>query len=171
MKAALGEGPTEQRLNHAGDFRHKAGRSKSSTRYTMLDDALGRAWLRRKISDEEYYSLKRYAQHWAAAGFAGAMQSLDLDCVFAFDPSRMSGLAKSEAQQDHRDAYHAARAAIGTRLSGVADLVACFGASLCEVGIGMGYSSQAHARYQAAQALAEAGYRLGQHWRERDRRR
>jgi hypothetical protein len=137
----------------------------------MCDDALGRAWMRHKVTDEEYYSLKRYASHWSSGGLEGPMQSIDLDRVFAFDPSLMSGLAKSEAQQDHRDAYRAARMAIGRRLGSVADHVACYGTSLCEVGLMMGYRSQAHARYHAGQALAEAGYRLGQHWKEKDRRR
>ena len=163
--------PIDYRLIHAGLFHHRAGRGKSDARYTVNDDALGRAWLRKKINDLEYYSLVRYRAHWEAGGLLGPMQSLDLDRVFAFNPSQMSGLAKSEAQQDHRDAYRDAGQAIGRRLCGVADLVACFGASLREVGLAMGYRSEAHARYQAAQALAEAGYRLAQYWRERDKRR
>jgi len=164
-------GPTEQRKAHAGPFLTQSGPSKKATRFSFHDDALGRAWKRRKIDDAEYYSLKRYALHWLAGGLQGALHGVDLDRVFAFDPSLMSGLAKTERQQDHRDAYRAAGLAIGRRLTMVADHVACFGTSLLELGTLMGYRSAAHARYQAGQALAEAGYRLGQHWKDQDRRR
>jgi hypothetical protein len=163
------DGPTDQRLDHAAECFHRVGRSRSSRRFTMLDDALGRAWVRRKISDEEYAALGRYAYHWTAGGLLGAMQTIDLDRVFAFNPALMSGLAKSERQADHRAAYHSARIAIGIRLGMVADQVALAGTSLRELGVMMGYRSLAHGRYQAAQALREAGYRLGRHWKDCDR--
>jgi hypothetical protein len=163
--------PTDERLNHAGGFLHKTGRGKSNIRYSMLDDSLGRAWMRQKISDEEYSALKRYALHWLAGGLQGSLNSIDLDRVFAFDPALMSGLAKSERQQDHRDAYRDAKAAIGKRLGVVADQVACAGTSLSDLGLMLGYHSKAHGRYHAAQALAEAGYRLGRWWKDQDKRR
>jgi hypothetical protein len=137
----------------------------------MLDDSLGRAWMRQKISDEEYSALKRYALHWLAGGLQGSLNSIDLDRVYAFDPALMSGLAKSERQQDHRDAYRNAKLAIGTRLGVVADQVACAGTSLSDLGLMLGYHSKAHGRYHAAQALAEAGYRLGRWWKDQDKRR
>src|SRR5438132_626678 len=52
-------GPTAERIKRAGEFCTVAGRSKSSRRITMLDDALGRAWMRRFISAEEYSALKK----------------------------------------------------------------------------------------------------------------
>jgi hypothetical protein len=135
----------------------------------MLDDALGRAWMRQKISGEEYAALKRYALHWLAGGLQGPLQSVDLNRIYAFDPGAMSGLAQTERQQDHRDAYHGARTAIGVRPAIVADQVACYDRSLGVVGLMLGYQSPYHAREAAREILSDAGYRLGQFWKDRDR--
>jgi hypothetical protein len=135
----------------------------------MYDDALGRAWMASKISGPEYAALGRYAYHWASGGLQGALQTLDLDRIFAFNPATMSGLAKSERQADHRAAYHAAREAIGIRPAFVADSVACFDIRLVKVGIMLGYRSEAHARARAREILADAGHRLGVFWRDLDR--
>ena len=162
-------GPTLERLAHAREFLHKVG-PKSRRHITMYDDALGRAWMRSKILDEEYTALKRYAYHWRAGGLGGALQSVDLNRILAFDPAAMSGLAKSEAQVDHREAYHAARVSIGKRPGFVADQVACYGSSLADVGLMLGYQSVAHGRAEARQILSDAGYRLCRFWRDRDRR-
>jgi hypothetical protein len=162
-------GPTPERLQHAGEFHTASGRSRATTRYTMLDDALGRAWMRRKLSDAEYYALRRYALHWLAGGLQGHLGSIDLNRILAHDPGAMSGLAKTERQADHRLAYHEARHQIGTRPALVADGVACFDLGLVEVGVLLGYRSAAHARVEACRILCDAGYRLGQFWKERDR--
>jgi hypothetical protein len=157
-------GPTLERLNHAGEFFTVAGRSKSSRRITMLDDALGRAWMRRKISGEEYSALRRYALHWLAGGLQGHLGSIDLNRIYAFDPAKMSGLANSEAQCDHRRFYYGARACIGTRPAMVADSVACFDLGLSDVGAALGYRSIWRGRAKAAEILSDAGYRLIKFW-------
>ncbi|MBR0908259.1 hypothetical protein, partial [Bradyrhizobium liaoningense] len=54
-------GPTAERLHKAGEFFTVAGRSRSSRKVTMLDDALGKAWMRQIISALEYSALRRYA--------------------------------------------------------------------------------------------------------------
>jgi hypothetical protein len=162
-------GPTAERFRQSNGCYTIAGRSKSARRIAMLDDALGRAWMRQKISGEEYAALKRYALHWLAGGLQGPMQSVDLNRIFAFDPASMSGLAKTERQQDHRDAYHAARAEIGTRPAFVADQVACYDTSMRQAGIMLGYRSAWHASEAARQILCDAGYRLGRFWKDRDR--
>jgi hypothetical protein len=159
-------GPTGERLKHAGPFFCIVGRSRSSRKITMLDDALGRAWMRRNISAEEYSALKRYALHWLAGGLQGHLGSVDLNRILAFDPGSMSGLAKSEAQADHRHLYHAARDRIGTRPALVADHVACFDTPLAEVGGILGYRSRWHGKEKAIEILGDAGYRLGQFWSE-----
>lgn len=163
------DGPTKQRLKHAGDFCDVVGRSRAK-RYTMVDDALGRAWRRSKILDEEYHALKRYAYHWRCGGLGGALQSVDLNRILAFDPGAMTGLAKSEAQVDHREAYYGARCDIGLVPAFVADQVALYDSSLTDVGLMMGYQSEAHGRERAREVLSEAGYRLSRFWRDRDRR-
>ena len=93
-------GPTEQRLSKAGEFFTIAGRGRSARRITMLDDALGRAWMREIITAQEYASLKRYALHWVAGGLQGPMGSVDLNRIYTHDPGAMSGLCTSEAQLD-----------------------------------------------------------------------
>jgi hypothetical protein len=157
-------GPTAERLSQAGEFCIIAGRSRSSRRITMLDDALGRAWMRRIVSAAEYSALRKYALHWLAGGLQGHLGSVDLNRVWAFDPGAMTGLAKTEAQAEHRRLYHAARDHIGTRPALVADHVACFDTSLATVGALLGYRSPYRARARASEILSDAGYRLGQFW-------
>jgi hypothetical protein len=159
-------GPTDQRWLHAqGDFTDVGTRS--SRRITMQDDALGRAYRRRKISSEEYWGLRQYAQHWLAGGLQGPMQSVDLNRIYAFDPGTMSGLAKTERQQDHRDAYRAAKCDIGRRPGIVADSIACFDISLRDTGFILGYRSPWHASEETRKILSDAGYRLARFWRDR----
>jgi hypothetical protein len=157
-------GPTAERLDKAGEFFTVAGRSRSGRRITMLDDALGRAWVRRKVSALEYSALRRYALHWVAGGLQGPIGSVDLNRIYAFDPSKMSGLARTEAQLDHRQTYYAAKDFIGFRPSFVADQVACFGRSLLETGEALGQRSPHWARVKAGELLADAGHRLGQYF-------
>lgn len=154
-------GPTAERLAKAGEYFQLVGRSRSSRRITMLDDALGKAWMRQIISAVEYHALRRYALHWAAAGLQGHLNSVDLNRVYAFDPSSMSGLARTEAQLDHKRTYYAAKREIGFRPSYVADQVACFGRALQETGQSLGLKSPYRAREKAAELLADAGHRLG----------
>lgn len=157
-------GPTAERLSHAGGFFAVAGRSRSSRKITMLDDALGRAWMRQKISAAEYSALRKYALHWLAGGLQGHLGSVDLNRVLAFDPGQMSGLAKTERQADHRRLYHIARDQLGTRPAMVADHVACFDTPLAVVGSLLGYRSAYRARTKAAEILSDAGYRLAKIW-------
>lgn len=157
-------GPTAERLDKAGQFFTVAGRSRSSRRITMLDDALGRAWMRQTISAVEYSALRRYALHWVAGGLQAPLGSVDLNRIYAFDPTQMSGLARSEAQLDHKRLYYRARAEIGFRPSFVADQVACFGRGLTETGTALGFKSPYRGRTRAAEILSDAGHRLGIFW-------
>lgn len=122
--------------------------------------------MRRKISAAEYSALRKYALHWLAGGLQGHVGSVDLNRVLAFDPGSMSGLAKTEAQADHRRLYHRAREQLGMRPALVADHVACFDTPLASVGILLGYQSGFHGRAKAAELLSDAGYRLGKFWDE-----
>ncbi|MET4628413.1 hypothetical protein ABIB83_005446 [Bradyrhizobium sp. I1.8.5] len=153
-------GPTAERLSKAGEFFQLVGRSRSTRRITMMDDPLGRSLMRRVLSAVEYHALRRYALHWAAAGLQGPLNSVDLNRVYAFDPSQMSGLARTEAQLDHKRTYYAAKQAIGFRPSYVADQVACFGRGLQETGESLGMRSPYRARQKAAELLSDAGHRL-----------
>ena len=164
-------GPTAERLLRAEGFFTVAGKSRSGRRISMLDDALGRAWMRKNISAEEYSGLKRYAYHWASGGLGGHIGSVDLNRILAFDPGAMSGLAKTESQVNHRNLYHASRAYLGTRPALVADHIACYDSSIAFVGCLLGYKSPFRGREKAIEILSDAGYRLGKYWSELSKRR
>jgi hypothetical protein len=157
-------GPTAERLSKAGEFFSIVGRSRSTRRITMLDDALGRAWMREMIAAAEYSALRRYALHWVAGGLQGPLGSVDLNRIYAFDPSQMSGLARTEAQLHHKRLYHAAREMLGFRPSFVSDQVACFGRGLQEVGAMLGFKSPYRGRARASEILSDAGSRLADFW-------
>jgi hypothetical protein len=167
-------GPTDERKAHASvgkeEFFEAVGRAKSERRTTMLDNTLGRALMRRNVSEQEYHALRRYGDHWLNGGLCGPLRSVDLDRIYAVNLSGMSGLARSEWEKDHRDTYYAARQEIGFRLGWVADHAACYDTSMTELGRMMGYRSDAHGRERGLELLREAGYRLGRFWAERDRR-
>lgn len=163
------DGPTPERLLKTDGHFTEVGRSRSARRITMYDDPLGRAWRHHRVSAAEYSALLRYAHHWASGGLQGGLQSVDLDRIYAFNPACMSGLAKSERQADHRAAYHAARQRIGKRPAIVADGVACHHFAIIEIGAMLGYRSAAHGRIAAYEILSDAGWRLGQFWKEMDR--
>ena len=161
-------GPTPERLRHAGKLKDGdfeiGGNKRDGHRYRMTDNPLGRALARQIISGEEYTGLKVYALHWFASGLAGHLNSMDLNRIFAFDPGRMSGLAHSEAQADHRNAYHLGRAEIGRRPAFVADAVVCHEFPLIQVGHWLGFRSDYRARVAALEILRDAGGRLSALW-------
>ncbi|MEH2525833.1 MULTISPECIES: hypothetical protein [unclassified Bradyrhizobium] len=157
-------GPTIERIARAGAFFTVAGRSRSARKITMLDDALGRAWMRRNISAEEYSALKKYALHWLAGGLQGHLGSVDLNRILAFDPGSMSGLAKTERQADHRRLYWAAHDQLGARPAFVADHIACMDSSVPQVAAMLGYRSPSRGRAKVIEILSDAGFRLMKFW-------
>jgi hypothetical protein len=164
------EAPTPERLRHAGatkkfpGFFEIGGDRRTGYRYSMRDTPLGRALMRQKLSTEEFSGLKKYAIHWFAGGLQGHLNSMDLNRIYAFDPAGMSGLAQSEAQADHRQAYYQAREHLGRRPAFVADCVACFEISLDVVGDALGFRSPYRAREAALEILRDAGGRLVTLW-------
>ena len=132
----MDEGPTAERLRHAGkEFYITVGRARSQQRTTMLDDALGKALVKQIIQPDEYEGLRKYALHWLAGGLAGHLSTIDLNRILAFDATSMGGLARNERQLYHRQVYHQARDRLGTRAAFVADQVACQDNSITFVGL------------------------------------
>lgn len=157
-------GPTPERLRHSRGNFEIGGNRRDGQRFKMTDNPLARALARQIISGEEYTGLKVYALHWFAGGLQGQLNSVDLNRVFAFDPGRMTGLARCEAQADHRQAYHLARETIGTRPAFVADSVACHDIELTRVGHMLGFKSDYRGRVAALDILRDAGGRLSELW-------
>lgn len=160
----LAAGPTPERLRHSHGNFEIGGNRRDGQRFKMTDSPLGRALMRQIISGEEYTGLKVYALHWFAGGLQGCLNSVDLNRVFAFDPAKMTGLARSEAQADHRLAYHMAREQLGRRPAFVADSVACHEIGLTRVGHMLGFKSDYHGRVAALDILRDAGGRLSAFW-------
>jgi hypothetical protein len=169
-----GTGPTKERIAQAGgwadpkkpgpQFFTVSGQAKSTRRFNMSDNALGKALVRRFISAGEYAALNKYALHWLAGGLQGHLGSVDLNRILAFDPGSMSGLAKTERQADHRALYWAAHAQIGVRPAFVADHIACFDTPVSDVALMLGYASPYRGRERVKEILSDAGYRLGKIW-------
>jgi len=163
------EGPTSDRLKRSEGYFTPGGEGRNR-RFTMMDDNLGRLLLRKNISQQQYSALQRYAVHWYAAGFAGALSTFDLDRIRAANPSAMGGLARNEKELNHKQIYRSARIAIGEEPAHVADLVACRDYPLMTVGALMGFASQSRGRARAGQLLLEAADQLDGFWQRFDRR-
>jgi hypothetical protein len=158
-------GPTPERLAMAGEFYTISGATRSTRRFNMADDALGKAYKRGYVSGQEHAALEKYALHWLAGGLAGHLGSVDLNRVLAHDPN-MAGQAQGERQAMHRDLYHTARGRLGTRPAFVADHIACFDTPMADVAIMLGYRSPFRGRDKVRQILSDAGYRLVRIWQE-----
>ena len=154
------QGPTAERLRHAGEFHVTTGRARSQKRTTMVDDALGKALHKQIIAPDEYSALSKYALHWLAGGLAGHVSSVDLNRVLATS----SSLASSERSLYHRQLYHQAHDHLGKRPAFVADLVACYDYPIGKVGLLLGYQSLYRGREKAIEILRDAGYRLVKFW-------
>jgi hypothetical protein len=157
-------GPTPERLKRSGGFFEIGGDKRVGHRFIMRDTPLGRALVRQKISAEEYTGLKKYSLHWLAGGLQGHMGSVDLNRIYAFDPSAMTGLCKSEAQAYHLGEYRLAHDFLGRRPAFVADCVACLELSLDVVGEALGFRSPYRGREAALEILRDAGGRLMVFW-------
>src|SRR5450755_3745122 len=80
------EGPTSDRLRHAGGYFELAGEDRASQKFTMLDSPLDRMKARDAIDPKEYAALRKYAHHWYHGGLQGSVSSMDLNRIFASDP-------------------------------------------------------------------------------------
>jgi hypothetical protein len=156
-------------VKHAGEYYHETGYAKSSKRYHVSDDQLGKALASRLISPEECSALRKYSLHWLAGGLQGHLASVDLNRILAFDAGSMNGLAKTERQAYHRQLYWLAHQHIGERPAYVADQIACYETDIYQVGLNLGYQSRYRGREKVREILSDAGYRLGRFWHEMSR--
>jgi hypothetical protein len=157
-------GPTEERLGKADGAFDIGGDNHGVRTYIFSDSPLGRMFKGKRIDPIEFTALQRYKHHWYHGGLLSAMGSVDLNRVFASDPSNMTGMAKSERQAFHRQQYREARALIGHRPGIVVDNVVCAEWPLHVAGHSIGYDSPHRARTAASEILRDAGYRLAKLW-------
>lgn len=157
-------GPTPERLRAGADAFDIGGDNHGVRTYIFSDSPLGRMFKGKRIDPIEFTALQRYKHHWYHGGLEISMGSVDLNRVFASDPSNMSGMAKSERQAHHRQQYRAARELIGHRPGIVVDNVVCAEWPLHIAGHSIGYDSPYRARLAASEILRDAGYRLAKLW-------
>jgi hypothetical protein len=167
--------PTAERLAKAHSH-YTVGDDKQGTRiYHFHDSPLDRLYSRlargahTKGAEEtvrsEYISLQRYRQHWHYAGLELALASVDLDRIFASDPSSMSGMPKSERQAHHRRQYREARDLLGWKPHIVVENVLCAETSLESAGWAIGsFTSRTSARDGAERILRESARKLAKLW-------
>lgn len=110
-------GPTVERIAKAANAFVIGGEDRGTKIYFFADTPLQRFYARLRLragtreTDDltrEYTALQKYRHHWYHAGLEASLPSVDLNRVFASDPSNMIGMAKSERQADHRKKYRAA---------------------------------------------------------------
>jgi len=174
-------GPTPERLWKSADAFDIGGDSQGGVRtYIFADSPLGRMFKGKRIDPIEFTALQRYKHHWYHGGLEVSMGSVDLNRVFASDPSGMSGMAKSERQAHHRQQYRAAKAEFekavppfhskynrdtyGHKMGIVVDNVICAEWPLHIAGHLIGYESPYRARAAATEIITDAGYRLARLW-------
>jgi len=158
-------GPTVERLQHASGS-YSIGDDKQGTRiYHFHDSPLDRLYSRlirnagRYEEDQlrkEYAALQKHRHHWHASGLESSPRSVDLDRVFCSDSSMLSGMAKSERQAFHRQAYRNASKKLGHELSILIDNFVCYE---WDRSIASGMSP-----YNFRKTIRDAGQKLSHHW-------
>lgn len=161
-------GPTPERLWKAQEA-FDVGDDKQGTRiYFFKDTPLQRFYGRLKSragtreGDEltkEYTALMKYRNHWHCAGLEASLPSVDLNRIYAADPSNMVGMAKSEKQYDHRKKYRDAVALIGQKPHILLENFACMEWPLEVACATIGYSS-----FRARRMIRDSASRLAHFW-------
>ena len=166
-------GPTAERLAMASGHFHIGDDRQGVRVYHFCDSPLDRLYSRltrragthqEKKLRREYTALMKYRNHWFAAGLQSALESADLNRIFASDPGSMSGMAKTEKQAHHRQQYRLARDELGHKPGIIVDNVVCAETSLEVAGWSIGYNSRTSARDNAESILRESGRKLASMW-------
>lgn len=167
-------GPTPERIAKSEGFVEIGDDQRGGKIYTFRDCTMDRLYSRltkaaktRGEEDElrrEYIALMKYKHHWHCGGLQASLGSVDLNRVFASDPSAMSGMAKSEKQAHHRGEFRKANALIGHKPEIVVRNVVCEDWTLEMGGYSIGYASPYRARVAAVDILRGAGRELAGMW-------
>lgn len=152
--------PTAERMARAGADYERGDTGQITMRDAPLERALGRG----AITREQYNAGRKYHHHWYHAGCGEALQSLDVNRVFATDLASFSGMAKTEAQVFHRQQYRAAVQAAGKVGSSVLDKAVCHEMTLEQVGYTLGWGAKPAAIVAATERLKAALDDLCRHW-------
>ncbi len=154
---------TPERAQKAGSDYIVGGDDRTGKVLRLTDEPLERLWRRSGLEGREYTALQKYRHHWYHSGLLPGVGSVDLNRVFASDPSNSSGMAKSEAQAHHRGQVRQANDIIEL-LRPTVERVVCHEWPLEQAGYELGYKSPFRARMQAASELRAAGAKLARFW-------
>lgn len=182
VRAGPLSGPTLERLARADDHVAVGDDKRGGRIYQFHDSTMDRLYSRltracktrgeEEALRREYIALQRYKHHWHHGGLQSSVGSVDLNRVFAPDPTAMSGMAKSEKQAHHRQQWREARVKLeerfgkvdGQRYGIVVDNVVCAETSLEIAGYAIGYGSPYRARDAARKMLRQAGQLFSNFW-------
>lgn len=164
------DGPTNAR-QHKSEGHFTIGDDKQGTRiYHFHDSPLDRLYSRLargrgvETARQEYVALQKYRHHWHHGGLEASIGSVDLNRIFAADPSSMSGMPKTERQAHHRRQYREARELLGWKPHIVVENIVCAETSIEIAGWAIGGNSRTHARDTAERILRESARMLAKHW-------
>ena len=165
------EGPTAERIAKSENH-FTIGDDKQGTRvYHFHDSPLDRLYSRLARGSgahdgirAEYAALLKYRHHWHHGGLECSIGSIDLNRIFASDPSSMSGMAKTERQAHHRRQYREARELLGWKPHIVVENIVCAETSIEIAGWAIGGNSRTQARDTAERILRESARMLAKHW-------
>lgn len=158
------EGPNAHRIAKSEGLFQIGDDKQGGKTWTMMDSPLERLFAQNRLSKSEYDGLVKYRIHWFRAGLQPSLGSVDLNRVFASDPSNFSGMAKSEAQVFHRQKWREACELLGHRAGLIVDNVVCAEQSALMAGMCIGWKNRPQAEAAAIEMLRDAGYRLARHW-------
>lgn len=161
-------GPTPERLRLAGDAFVVGGEDRGTRIYFFADSPLQRLYARLRLRagtreteelTREYTALQKYRHHWYHAGLEASVGSVDLNRVFASDPSNMVGMAKSERQYDHRKKYRDAVALIGQKPHILLDNFVCY-----EWQLGVSCHTIGYSMFRARRMVRDSAAKLAKEW-------
>lgn len=153
--------PTPERMQKAENFVHV---SKTGT-VTILDGSLARLVARGVVSDLQFYAGVRFHNIWHTAGLEPGPRSVDLNRVWSPDPFTFKPFPNSERQAEARHQYRTAVQHMGIRSSMVVEGVSCRGASLEDLGRGLGWDNRPQATAAATEILKDGLDRLISLWK------
>jgi hypothetical protein len=156
---------TPERRRHAGPDGIATGDDgMGGKRHTFLSP-LGRLFARDGIDVKAYNALQKFRVHYHNAGLNPGVGSVDLNRIFASDPSNFSGMAKTERQAFHRQQYRNAVQLLGLIAARVVEYVVCAEFTLEQAGAAVfELNSPFRAREEAAKRLRESGAVLAKLW-------
>lgn len=157
--------PTKERMAKDDAQLHVVGgNEREGRRVIRLTAPIERMKERSVLTGREWAGLDKYRTHWTLAGMEPTCGSVDLNRIFAANPSQRAGMAMGAPQLHHRQQYEAGKAEIGGRSAIIVDRVVLEDWTLESVGYTLGWNSKPQAIAAATEILRDAGCRLSKLW-------